>query len=84
VPRRRPMARCGLIACVVLAAFRGYRLVISPLLPPCCRFEPTCSVYAIESVERFGARKGLALAARRLVRCHPWGGGYDPVPGNEE
>jgi putative membrane protein insertion efficiency factor len=60
---------------------RGYQAAISPLLPAACRFTPTCSAYAAEAIERYGARRGTWLAARRLLRCHPWGGtGYDPVP----
>jgi putative membrane protein insertion efficiency factor len=60
---------------------RLYQLLVSPLLPPSCRFLPTCSEYAIEAIERHGAARGTALALRRLGRCHPWGGsGYDPVP----
>ncbi len=63
------------------AAVRAYQLLVSPLLLPSCRFLPTCSDYALEAVERHGATRGLALAVRRLGRCHPWGGsGYDPVP----
>ncbi|MBN1424055.1 membrane protein insertion efficiency factor YidD [Candidatus Fermentibacteria bacterium] len=79
------MASSGVAAAVALVMLRGYRAIMSPLLPPTCRFVPTCSAYAIESVERYGARRGLALAARRLLRCHPWGrAGYDPVPADEE
>ena len=53
----------------------------SRILPPTCRFKPSCSQYAIEAVEKYGAIKGGWLAAKRLLRCHPWGGhGYDPVP----
>ena len=60
---------------------RGYQLVLSPLLPPSCRFYPSCSQYALEAVNRHGAMKGTWLAARRLARCHPFNpGGYDPVP----
>jgi putative membrane protein insertion efficiency factor len=60
---------------------RGYQRVISPLLPPSCRFYPSCSQYALEAITRHGALKGTWLAARRLVRCHPYHpGGFDPVP----
>mgnify|MGYP004542461289 FL=1 len=58
-----------------------YRRIISPLKPPCCRFTPTCSEYAIEAFRRFGAVKGLWLAIKRVCRCNPfYDGGYDPVP----
>ncbi len=67
---------------VLLWAIRGYRLLCSPLKTPCCRFEPTCSSYALEAVGKHGAWRGLKLIICRLLRCHPWGGsGYDPVPG---
>ena len=60
---------------------RCYQLVISPFLPPSCRFYPTCSHYAIEALQRHGALKGFWLALRRVLRCHPWNpGGHDPVP----
>jgi uncharacterized protein len=60
---------------------RLYQLAISPLLLPSCRFFPSCSDYAIEAIERYGAVRGLGLALWRLARCNPWGGsGYDPVP----
>ena len=60
---------------------RFYRRNISPLRAPCCRFIPTCSEYAMEAVEKYGALKGGWLALRRLLRCHPFHkGGYDPVP----
>lgn len=60
---------------------RGYQKLISPLFPSVCRFQPTCSAYAMEAIERFGAVKGVCLAAQRIVRCRPGGGhGYDPVP----
>ncbi|MDQ3428173.1 MAG: membrane protein insertion efficiency factor YidD [Gemmatimonadota bacterium] len=63
------------------ALIRGYQLLLSPLLPPSCRFYPSCSQYALEAVTRHGALRGGWLAARRLVRCHPFHpGGYDPVP----
>lgn len=70
-----------LIRLAALAAIRGYQIFLSPLLPPACRYYPTCSAYAFEAVEKWGVRRGLWFAARRLIRCHPWGGhGYDPVP----
>lgn len=58
-----------------------YRRYVSPLTPPACRFTPTCSQYALEALRKHGPLRGLWLAVRRLLRCHPWGGsGYDPVP----
>ena len=64
---------------------RAYQWFISPMLPPSCRYEPTCSAYAIEAFQRHGLLRGSFLTARRLLRCHPWGGsGYDPVPGADE
>ena len=58
-----------------------YKTAISPLTPPSCRFSPSCSTYAIEAIRRHGPLRGLYLAIRRILRCHPWGGsGYDPVP----
>lgn len=58
-----------------------YQRCISPLTPPSCRFTPTCSQYAVEALRKHGIFKGMYLAIRRLLRCHPWGGtGYDPVP----
>nr|WP_235830202.1 membrane protein insertion efficiency factor YidD [Algihabitans albus] len=60
----------------------AYRLLLSPLLPPSCRFAPTCSAYALEALGEHGPIRGSWLAVRRISRCHPWGGdGYDPVPG---
>lgn len=65
----------------LIGGIRFYRRALSPLKPPVCRFEPTCSAYALEAVERYGALRGSWLAARRLLRCHPFHeGGYDPVP----
>lgn len=58
-----------------------YKYSISPLLPPACRYTPTCSEYAIEAIKKHGPIKGFWLALKRFMRCHPWGGhGYDPVP----
>jgi putative membrane protein insertion efficiency factor len=60
---------------------RGYQRLLSPLLPPSCRFHPSCSQYALEAIDRHGALKGSWLAVRRLARCHPFNaGGFDPVP----
>ena len=60
-----------------------YRVAISPWLGMNCRFQPTCSEYAIEALQTHGVFRGTWLAAKRIGRCHPWGGsGYDPVPGN--
>ena len=65
----------------VILLLRGYQLTISPLLGPACRFEPSCSHYAIEAVKRYGVLSGLSLAVRRVLRCHPLRpGGLDPVP----
>ena len=66
----------------LLLLIRGYQRAISPLLPPACRYGPTCSQYALEAIEAHGALRGGWLALRRLSRCHPGrAGGYDPVPG---
>ena len=66
---------------LLLVAVRGYRLVLSPLLPPSCRFYPSCSAYAEEAVKRHGAARGGWMSLRRIGRCHPFHeGGLDPVP----
>jgi uncharacterized protein len=66
---------------LVLLPIRFYQWVISPFLPAACRYQPTCSAYAVEAVSRHGVFAGGWLALRRLLRCHPWGGsGFDPVP----
>ena len=60
---------------------RGYQLIISPHLPPSCRYYPSCSAYALEALGKHGALKGSWLAVRRILRCHPFRpGGFDPVP----
>lgn len=69
------------LAHVLAIPVRVYRLVISPLIATNCRFHPTCSAYALEALEKHGAVKGGWLAAKRIARCHPWGGsGIDNVP----
>ena len=66
---------------ILLALIRGYRRYLSPLKRPCCRFYPTCSAYALEAVEKYGALKGSWLALKRILKCHPFHpGGNDPVP----
>lgn len=73
--------RAGVLSLTLLAAVRAYQLLVSPLLPPACRFLPSCSEYAADAVRQHGAFRGIGLALHRLARCHPWGGsGYDPVP----
>ena len=71
----------NVLAWPLIQLIRFYRLAISPWLGANCRYEPSCSSYAIEALQVHGILKGSALAARRIGRCHPWGGsGYDPVP----
>jgi uncharacterized protein len=66
---------------VLLALVRGYKWAFSPILPPACRYVPTCSEYAMEAIDRRGALRGAALAVWRLLRCHPFAqGGFDPLP----
>jgi len=66
---------------LILIPVRIYQLLISPLLPPACRYFPSCSNYMVQAVQKHGALKGLWLGTKRLLRCAPWGGhGYDPVP----
>ena len=68
------------LATVLLAPIRLYQRLISPALPRRCKYEPTCSAYAVEAIRRFGVARGLVLAAWRLARCNPFSdGGYDPV-----
>jgi putative membrane protein insertion efficiency factor len=80
-----PRALSKVLAC---APIHFYRRFLSPLMPPACRFTPTCSAYALEAIQRHGVLQGLSLSARRLGRCHPisWLGGasgFDPVPFRE-
>ena len=66
---------------VLMIVIRVYKVVVSPVLPPSCRFTPTCSTYALEALRRHGLRRGVVLAVRRILKCHPLGGGgFDPVP----
>ncbi len=70
-----------LLVWLLCAPILFYQRYISPLTPPSCRFTPTCSAYALEAIRKHGPLKGLWLAVRRILRCHPFGGhGYDPVP----
>lgn len=65
----------------LIALVRLWQMSFSAILPPSCRFMPSCSAYAIEAMERHGVWRGSKLTIRRLMRCHPWGGsGHDPVP----
>ena len=67
-----------------LILIRAYQLLLSPVLPPACRFYPTCSEYTREALEKWGLLRGLFLSVKRLARCHPWGGhGIDPVPNSQ-
>jgi uncharacterized protein len=69
------------IARGLVVMVRGYQVTFGALLPPVCRYEPSCSRYSIQALQRHGAVRGGWLTVRRLVRCNPWGGmGYDPVP----
>ena len=64
-----------------ICIIRFYQVCISPLFPPCCRFYPTCSNYALQAIEKYGPFKGIYLSIKRILRCHPFSkGGYDPVP----
>jgi putative membrane protein insertion efficiency factor len=69
------------LARILIGVVRFYQVAVSPWTPASCRYTPTCSRYAVEALQSHGALRGSVLAARRLLRCHPWGGhGYDPVP----
>jgi putative membrane protein insertion efficiency factor len=70
-----------ILAFPLILLVRIYQLILSPLMPPVCRFQPTCSHYMIESLKVWGPLKGTYLGVKRIMRCHPWGGhGHDPVP----
>ena len=76
-----PLALADLPRRILVIGVRGYRLLLSPWLGSSCRFEPTCSAYTLEALERHGAAAGTYLGACRIARCHPWcRGGLDPVP----
>lgn len=73
--------RPGRVARIAIAGVHAYQSALAPTLGPACRFEPSCSRYAVQAIERYGALRGMWLAVRRIARCHPLGGfGYDPVP----
>ena len=73
-----------LLSRMLILPIKFYQQSISPMFPPACRYTPTCSQYAVEAITVHGPLKGLWLAIRRILRCHPWGGhGYDPVPPRE-
>lgn len=73
------------LAHIAALPVRAYRLLLSPWLGMSCRYQPTCSAYALEALEMHGAIRGTWLTVRRIVRCHPGGGsGYDPVPEDED
>lgn len=80
-----PTLASRLLAKPLIWLVRLYRLVVSPWLGGNCRYQPTCSVYAIEALQRHGVLRGSSLALRRIARCHPWAGsGFDPVPGKSD
>ena len=81
MPRRPAVALDALPQRMLIALVRGYRLLLQPWLGNRCRFEPTCSAYAIGALQRHGALAGSYLAVARIARCHPWcAAGFDPVP----
>ncbi|WP_448581694.1 membrane protein insertion efficiency factor YidD [Thermaurantiacus sp.] len=81
VSRAPASSRLGPVAFLFIGVARLWQLTFSAILPPSCRFSPSCSAYAIEAIRTHGAARGGWLALRRISRCHPWGGmGHDPVP----
>ena len=71
----------SIFARAAILMIRGYQVTFSPLLPAACRYQPSCSAYTLEAVERYGALRGGWMGAKRILRCHPFArGGYDPVP----
>ena len=77
---RPPSAVAALLRRVAVAPIVAYQRLISPALPRRCKYEPTCSAYAVQAVQEYGILRGLALAGWRLLRCNPWShGGFDPV-----
>ncbi len=68
-----------------MLVIRGYQRVLSPIMPPSCRFEPSCSEYSYQAIERFGLVRGMLMGTWRILRCNPFNkGGYDPVPGEHD
>jgi len=77
VIKKRP----NILSYFLIAPIFVYRWIISPILPVACRYQPTCSAYAIDAIKSRGPLQGTALAVKRIISCHPWGGhGFDPVP----
>ena len=80
-PPLQMQGRMVMIARLLILIARGWQKGPSQVLPPSCRYQPSCSAYAITALQRYGAARGSWLALKRIFRCHPWGGqGYDPVP----
>ncbi|MFA6301855.1 MAG: membrane protein insertion efficiency factor YidD [Legionella sp.] len=70
---------------IICVPIRLYQYVLRPVMKPCCRYYPSCSEYALNAINNYGISKGIWMASKRIMRCHPWAGsGYDPVPPNNE